>query len=155
VTIGVVGKQWSWDFNYMAGNDIQSAVYEGGVQAHLNGTPIDLTTLPTLYLPANKSVTINLSSRDVIHSFWVPAFLEKRDVIPGKPNAISFTPMAEGTYEGKCAELCGEFHSEMLFRVKVVSDAEFHAHLDSLKQAGYTGSLDSTYDRNPDLTVKK
>ncbi|MBW4094372.1 MAG: cytochrome c oxidase subunit II [Acidobacteria bacterium] len=155
VTIDVVGKQWSWDFNYLPGNDIKDAVYEGGVQAHLNGTAIDMNKLPTLYLPVNKTTVLQLNSRDVIHSFWVPAFLEKRDMIPGKTNYISFTPTAEGTYEGKCAELCGEYHSEMLFRVKVVSDSEFQSHLASLKTAGYTGSLDAKYDRNPDLTDKK
>ena len=95
---------------------------------------MDKEKLPTLYLPVNKSVDLELNSRDVIHSFWVPAFLQKRDMIPGKTNYIRFTPTKEGTYDGKCAELCGEYHSEMLFRVKVVSEAEFQAHMDKLRQ---------------------
>jgi cytochrome c oxidase subunit 2 len=154
VKIDVEGKQWSWDFNYVAGNDISNAVYEGGVQAHLNGSPIDKTKLPTLYLPVNKTVELQLNSRDVIHSFWVPAFLQKLDVIPGKTNYMTFTPTAIGEYDGKCAELCGEYHSEMLFNVKVVSDSDFQAHLASLQQAGFTGNLDSKYDRNPNQIEK-
>jgi cytochrome c oxidase subunit 2 len=150
VTVNVVGKQWSWDFNYKQGGVIKEDVHEGGVQAHLTGQPYNLDTLPTLYLPVNKSVTVELTSRDVIHSFWVPAFLQKRDMIPGKPNTMYFTPQKEGTYDGKCAELCGEYHSEMLFRVKVVSEAEFQSHLAGLDK----GLLDEKYDRNPNLNEK-
>ncbi|MBG0740213.1 cytochrome c oxidase subunit II [Paeniglutamicibacter antarcticus] len=159
VTIDVRAKQWSWDFNYVAKPDINDnviaeSVYEGGTQIHLDGTPVDQDTLPTLYLPVNKSVELQLNSRDVIHSFWVPAFLRKLDVIPGKTNYLTLTPTAIGTYDGKCAELCGEYHSEMLFRVKVVSEQDFQQHLASLKAAGYTGTLESKYDRNPNLNAK-
>ncbi|MCH6470332.1 aa3-type cytochrome oxidase subunit II [Sinomonas terrae] len=150
VTVNVVGKQWSWDFNYKQGGIVKDNVYEAGTQTHLNGTPVDLNTLPTLYLPVGKTVTLDLTSRDVIHSFWVPAFLQKRDVVPGHPNTMYFTPEKVGTYEGKCAELCGEYHSEMLFQVKVVSEADFQAHLSGLPK----GLLDTTYDRNPDLNQK-
>ena len=76
-------------------------------------------------------------------------------MIPGKTNYIRFTPTKEGTYDGKCAELCGEYHSEMLFRVKVVSEAEFHAHLDELRQDGNTGLLGDEYDRNPNSERNK
>nr|WP_218847089.1 cytochrome c oxidase subunit II [Psychromicrobium silvestre] len=155
VSIDVRGKQWAWDFNYLAGNDVKEAVYEGGVQAHLNGSDIDKDKLPTLYLPINQTVELQLNSRDVIHSFWVPAFLQKRDMIPGKTNYIDFTPTQLGTFDGKCAELCGEYHSEMLFRVKVVTEEEFQQHLQDLKTAGYTGALGNEYDRNPDLNEKK
>ena len=155
VVVDVRGKQWAWDFNYKAGDVIEEDVHEAGVQAHLTGNTIDKEQLPTLYLPVNKSVDLELNSRDVIHSFWVPAFLQKRDMIPGKTNYIRFTPTKEGTYDGKCAELCGEYHSEMLFRVKVVSEAEFDAHMDSLREAGNTGLLGEEYDRNPNLNATK
>ncbi|MFF1255194.1 cytochrome c oxidase subunit II [Pseudarthrobacter sp. NPDC058329] len=155
VVVDVRGKQWAWDFNYKSGSVIEEDVHEAGVQAHLTGNTIDKELLPTLYLPVNKSVDLELNSRDVIHSFWVPAFLQKRDMIPGKTNYIRFTPTAEGTYDGKCAELCGEYHSEMLFRVKVVSEAEFQAHLEELKAAGNTGLLGVEYDRNPNLNEIK
>ncbi|MFD5278103.1 cytochrome c oxidase subunit II [Pseudarthrobacter sp. NPDC058362] len=151
VVVDVRGKQWAWDFNYKAGDVIEEDVHEAGVQAHLTGNTIDKELLPTLYLPVNKSVDLELNARDVIHSFWVPAFLQKRDMIPGKTNYMRFTPTKEGTYDGKCAELCGEYHSEMLFRVKVVSEAEFQAHLEELKAAGNTGLIGNEYDRNPNV----
>jgi cytochrome c oxidase subunit II len=155
VVVDVRGKQWAWDFNYKKGDVVTEDVYEAGVQAHLTGEEVDKEKLPTLYLPVNKSVDLELNSRDVIHSFWVPAFLQKRDMIPGKTNYIRFTPTKEGTYDGKCAELCGEYHSEMLFRVKVVSESEFQAHMNQLRQDGNTGLLGEEYDRNPNLNVTK
>jgi cytochrome c oxidase subunit II len=155
VVVDVRGKQWAWDFNYKAGDVIEEDVHEAGVQAHLTGNTIDKEQLPTLYLPVNKSVDLELNARDVIHSFWVPAFLQKRDMIPGKTNYIRFTPTKEGTYDGKCAELCGEYHSEMLFRVKVVSESEFQAHMDDLREAGNTGLLGVEYDRNPNVNEIK
>jgi cytochrome c oxidase subunit 2 len=149
VVVDVRGKQWAWDFNYLKGNVVTEDVHEAGVQAHLTGNDVDKNKLPTLYLPVNKSVDLELNARDVIHSFWVPAFLQKRDMIPGKTNYIRLTPTREGTYDGKCAELCGEYHSEMLFRVKVVSESEFQAHMNQLRQDGNTGLLGEEYDRNP------
>ncbi|QDY91079.1 cytochrome c oxidase subunit II [Arthrobacter sp. UKPF54-2] len=155
VVVDVRAKQWAWDFNYKKGDVVTDDVHEAGVQAHLTGNEVDKEKLPTLYLPVNKSVDLELNARDVIHSFWVPAFLQKRDMIPGKTNYIRFTPTKEGTYDGKCAELCGEYHSEMLFRVKVVSDSEFKAHLDKLRQDGNTGLLGEEYDRTPAPTENK
>jgi cytochrome c oxidase subunit 2 len=104
-----------------------------------------------LYLPVNKSVKVDLTARDVIHSFWVIDFLYKKDMFPGRTNHMYFTPQVEGTYKGKCAELCGEYHSMMLFNVKVVSQAEYDAHLAALAAAGNVGQLDSKYDRNQNL----
>ena len=155
VVVDVRGKQWAWDFNYKKGDVVTEDVHEAGVQAHLTGNDVDKEKLPTLYLPVNKSVDLELNARDVIHSFWVPAFLQKRDMIPGKTNYIRLTPTREGTYDGKCAELCGEYHSEMLFRVKVVSESEFQAHMNQLRQDGNTGLLGEEYDRNPAPTETK
>jgi cytochrome c oxidase subunit 2 len=155
VVVDVRGKQWAWDFNYKKGDVITDDVHEAGVQAHLTGNAVDMEKLPTLYLPVNKSVDLELNARDVIHSFWVPAFLQKRDMIPGKTNYIRFTPTKEGTYDGKCAEFCGEYHSEMLFRVKVVSESEFKAHMNQLSQSGNTGLLGEEYDRLPATTENK
>ncbi|MBB2997193.1 cytochrome c oxidase subunit II [Paeniglutamicibacter cryotolerans] len=144
LVVDIRAKQWAWDYNY----DYKGVKkYDSTVQANLTGKPGVRKTLPTLYLPVNKSVTFELNSRDVIHSFWVPAFLQKLDMIPGKTNYIYLTPQVEGEFDGKCAELCGEFHSEMLFNVKVVSEAEFEAHLATLKD----GSLGPEYDRAPGL----
>lgn len=147
VHIEVIAKQWSWDFNYVDEN-----TFDSGIQAQFTGTEENVfETLPTLYLPVNKSVQIDLSSRDVIHSFWVIDFLYKKDMFPGVTNKMYFTPMKEGTYVGKCAELCGEYHSMMLFNVKVVSQAEYDSQMASLAALGNVGQLSTEYDRNQNL----
>jgi cytochrome c oxidase subunit 2 len=147
VTVEVIGKQWSWDFNYTQAN-----VYDTGIQSQYNGGEGDnLKDLPTLYLPVNKRVEIVLNSRDVIHSFWVIDFLYKKDMLPGKTNHMYFTPTKEGDYMGKCAELCGEYHSMMLFNVKVVSQSEYEKHLLDLQAAGQVGQLSLDASRNQNL----
>jgi cytochrome c oxidase subunit 2 len=138
-TITVVGQQWSWTFNYNLGYNEDSKKYEavdGKDVVHEVGTTADR---PTLWLVKDKSVTINLASPDVIHSFWVPAFLFKLDVVPGLHNHFSITPTREGTFEGRCAELCGVYHSRMLFNVKVVDQAAYDEHLATLAEQGNTG----------------
>jgi cytochrome c oxidase subunit 2 len=141
--INVVGKQWSWDFNY-----VEADVFESGVQVPLDGTDAPEDVIPTLYLPVDQRVQLHLTSRDVIHSFWVIDFLYKKDVVPGRDNYIEFTPQQEGLYVGKCAELCGEFHSEMLFNVAVVSAEDFEAEMDRLADAGQTGQLENDLGRS-------
>jgi cytochrome c oxidase subunit 2 len=143
LTINVVGKQWAWDFNYL-----DSDVYETGVQAQLTGKPGAEATLPNLYLPVNKRVEFVITSRDVIHSMWVPSFLFKLDALPSVENRYQVVPQREGTFQGKCSELCGEYHSEMLFNVKVVSQAEYDQHMADLKAKGQTGKLDTNLGRS-------
>lgn len=148
VTIQAFGKQWAWDFNYTNEN-----VYYSGIQVQPSTDPdaprgsIDPASVPVLYLPVGKTVEIQLQARDVIHSFWVIDFLYKKDMIPGKTNYMSFIPEREGTFRGKCAELCGEYHSQMLFEVKVVSEAEYKAYIQKLKDQGFNGQLGTEYDR--------
>ena len=150
ITVNVVGKQWAWDFNYLGPDvaDTSDDVYEVGVQAQLDGQPGAEEEVPTLYLPVNQRVEFILTARDVIHSFWVPAFLYKMDVIPGIENRFQVVPQREGTFRGKCAELCGEYHSEMLFTVKVVSAEEYQQHLADLKAKGQTGTLETNLGRS-------
>lgn len=150
VTIAVYGKQWAWDFNY-----VDEDVYSAGIQGQpdpddAKGSLVE-SEIPTLYLPVGKKVEIQLEARDVIHSFWVIDFLYKKDMIPGKTNYMYVTPEREGTYSGKCAELCGEYHSLMLFNVKVVSQDEYDTYIQSLKDAGFNGQLGHEYDRNQNL----
>jgi len=152
LTIQVYAKQWAWDFNYVDDN-----VYDPGVQVQpddSSATPgsVQEGEIPTLYLPENKKITILLNSRDVIHSFWVPATLYKKDIIPGQTNKMYFeTTGRTGTFVGKCAELCGEYHSAMLFNLKIVPQAEYDAHIQSLRDQGFEGQLGSEYDRNTNL----
>ena len=149
VSIVAIGKQWAWDFQYNGDEeDGSDAVWTMGVQAEPapNGD-IDQAKLPTLYLPVDKTVKIKLESRDVIHSFWIIDFLYKKDMYIGRDNYWSFTPTREGTYAGKCAELCGEYHSAMLFNVKVVSESEYEDYLASLRAKDQTGDITDAYDR--------
>jgi cytochrome c oxidase subunit 2 len=146
VKIEAIGKQWSWDFNYENEN-----TYESGVQGD-SKTVVDDSHLPTLWLPTNSKIEIDLASRDVDHSFWVIDFLYKKDMLPGKTNHMYFeTTSQQGTYRGKCAELCGEYHSMMLFNVKIVSKEAYAAHIADLKAAGNVGQLDDSYSRNQNL----
>jgi cytochrome c oxidase subunit 2 len=137
-TITVVGQQWSWTFNYNLDYDKKKNEFvpKGGDVVYEGGTTADR---PTLWLVKDKSVTFNLASPDVIHSFWVPAFLFKLDVVPGRHNTFSITPTRAGTFEGRCAELCGVYHSKMLFNVKVVDETAYDAHLKDLADQGNTG----------------
>ena len=150
VEIQVIGKRWSWDFNYLNVGPNGAGVHSSGVQAtEIDQAPfIDYSKLPVLYLPVGQTVSVQINSRDVVHSFWVPEFLYKKDMIPGHTNHMYFTPLKEGTYMGKCAELCGEYHSLMLFQVKVVSEAEYDAYLQSLADKGQTGVLGLEYNTN-------
>ncbi|GAA1958466.1 aa3-type cytochrome oxidase subunit II [Microbacterium aquimaris] len=153
VSITAIGKQWAWDFQYNGEQeDGSDAVWSMGIQAQPDEQGnIDQEQLPTLYLPVDKTVEIKLNSRDVIHSFWIIDFLYKKDMYIGKDNYWSFTPTREGEYAGKCAELCGEYHSMMLFNVKVVSEAEYEDYLASLEAAGQTGNINEAYDRLQNL----
>lgn len=131
VTVNVVGYKWSWAFNYKAADNpaVGQDVFDIGT----------IQVVPDLYLPVDKSVRFNLSSPDVNHSFWVPAFYEKRDVIPGRNNNLEITPNKIGVYRGKCAELCGTYHQSMLFNVHVVSQQDYEAHLKDLASKGQIG----------------
>jgi len=144
-TINVVGQKWAWTFNYME----EEAV--GGDSVYTVGTPNDF---PTLKLPVNETVDVNLSSPDVIHSFWVPSFLFKLDVVPGRNNSFSFTPTREGTYAGKCAELCGVYHSRMLFNLEVVSAEEYDVHLRELRDQGNVGTAMGGSDADTQVGVE-
>jgi cytochrome c oxidase subunit II len=162
--INVVGFQWSWGFNYVENVDGNPAtpatvptqlseipanklafpkgaegVYDVGTPASRNPETGDPG--PTLWLPKGESVRFVLTSRDVIHDFWVIPFLMKMDVVPGHTNVFQVTPTKLGTFRGKCAELCGQDHSRMLFNVHIVTPEQYQAHLKDLAKAGQTGYI--------------
>ncbi|WP_446721270.1 aa3-type cytochrome oxidase subunit II [Luteococcus sp. H101] len=132
-TINVVGQKWSWTFNYMEKDNQQI-----GAIAHESGT---IEKIPDVYVPVNKPIRFNLTSADVIHSFWVPAWYFKLDAIPGHPNSFDITPTKLGKFDGKCAELCGTYHAAMLFTVHVVTEEEYNAYVKGLVDKGQTGEL--------------
>lgn len=102
--VEVTAYQFWWDFHYPA---------------------LGLRNSNELILPAGVPVELEITSKDVIHSFWVPGLAGKRDAIPGQKTLLHFTPKEVGNYYGFCAELCGPSHARMLFRVLVVPKEEF------------------------------
>jgi len=109
--VEVTGFQWQWQFSYP--------------QHHVTVSAGNQDAYPTLVLPVGRTVRFRLSADDVIHSFWVPEFLEKRDVIPGVDNTIEVFVKAPGVWVGRCAEYCGFNHWKMRFNVRAVPGAEF------------------------------
>lgn len=118
IEIGVVGFQWNWQFNYVDEN--VQVIGETGRPAQL-------------VLPTNTKIRFRQSSPDVIHSFYVPQWLFKRDVIPGRLNTFELTMDKEGTFIGRCAELCGEKHAFMNFSLRVVSPEEYETYIAGLQ----------------------
>ncbi len=117
VVVNVLAFQWSWQFNYP--------------QYHVTnvGNMWGEGPLPVLEIPTGETIQFNLTSADVDHAFWVPEFLFKRDAIPGHPNHFQVTATQTGTFIGHCSELCGLYHSKMLFTVKVVTPQQFQADM--------------------------
>jgi len=134
VTIGVIGFQWNWTFTY---DDGDASTVDPSVTG-VPGRPAQMV------LPTNRTVRFVETSNDVIHSFWVPKFLFKRDVIPGRQNQFEVTIRQEGTYVGRCAELCGEKHDRMNFQVKVVSPQEYDAFVASQRSTAAAAALTAT-----------
>jgi cytochrome c oxidase subunit 2 len=130
--IAVNAFKWNWQFVYpeTSGPD---------------GEPVDTvgTTdqIPVLVLPTDRTIRFEVASADVIHSFWVPEFLFKLDVIPGnengRDNVFEVTVTEEGAYVGRCAELCGTYHAYMNFEVRSVSGEDYDAYLEA-RESGMT-----------------
>jgi cytochrome c oxidase subunit II len=134
VVVDVTGFQWSWSFQYPQ-YQVKSAaalcslsdVCDYGQQWDGQlGAGSNENKMPLLEIPEHETVRFNLTSVDVIHSFWVVPFAFKRDVIPGHPNHFEVTATSTGVSVGHCSELCGLYHSRMLFRVKIVTPAQFN-----------------------------
>jgi cytochrome c oxidase subunit II len=118
VKIHVEGFQWEWTFLYE-----NEGIFVSGKTA-TSTTPEEPAQM---YLPVDEAVQIDLTSRDVIHSFFVPDLLFKRDAIPGRDTSFTFTPTTLGVFHAQCAEFCGLWHSHMTFDVHVVSSADYQA----------------------------
>jgi cytochrome c oxidase subunit 2 len=130
-TIAVNAFKWNWQFVYPETTD------EGtGEPVNTVGTS---TEIPILVLPTDRTIRFEVASADVIHSFWVPEFLFKLDVIPGnengRDNVFEVTVREEGAYVGRCAELCGTYHAYMNFEVRAVSGEDYDAYLEA-RQSG-------------------
>ncbi|MEA2453266.1 MAG: cytochrome c oxidase subunit [Actinomycetota bacterium] len=116
VTVNVTSFQWGWRFSY-------------------EGTTVTIESLPDsqaeIFVPVGETVAFNLESEDVIHSFYVPKFFVKRDVVPGRTNRLEVVIEEPGTYTGRCAEFCGLLHDRMDFKVTALEPAAFDEWLAS------------------------
>jgi cytochrome c oxidase subunit 2 len=116
VKVDATAFQWGWQFHYegtAAGVTVQSE----GLKA------------PELVLPVGKTTEIDLSSTDVVHAFYVPAFLFQRNAVPGAPTRFDVTPTRSGTFGGRCSTFCGIRHTDMRFTVRVVTPDDFNSWL--------------------------
>ena len=105
------------------------------------GTPLSIVAR------LDKAIAEALRSPDVIHDFGIPGFLMKMDVIPGRYNHYRVTPTVEGDYRGKCYELCGVYHSRMIFNVRVVSLADYESYLQDLEALGNVSDVERSEER--------
>ncbi len=125
--VDVVAQQFAWSFHY-------------GCKEGARGDPVNCTKdSPVLRLPVNRSVVLRMTSKDVIHSFWVPEFSQKQDVVPGIHPTLHITPDRIGTYPVICTELCGLGHALMRSQTVVMSDAAFQKWARTGTQAGQAG----------------
>ena len=131
-------------------NQIQTASASGVLQVHVNGEQWlwnysypqygDLSYSTPLELPVNRPVHFEITSTDVQHSFWIPAMAIKQDAVPGQTTHIDVTPTQLGSYEVRCAELCGVYHSYMETPIKVVSESDFESWIATITSGG-TGHI--------------
>jgi cytochrome c oxidase subunit 2 len=132
VDIEVDGFQWQWEFRYLDNDDNPDNDYS---------VVGDATHPAVMVVPVGEPVRLRLVSRDVIHSFFVPQFLIKKDLIPvpegQNPNTLEFTVSEVGVYHGQCAEFCGDLHSRMTFSVQAVSVDDYNKWLEDAR-AGRT-----------------
>ena len=125
--VKVTAYQWGWQFHYQG-----TPVTVGTIGAGwLNTSPALPTSprYPQLVLPEGEATQISLVSLDVVHGFYVHAFLFSRYAQPGVTNVFDLTPTKLGVFQGRCSQLCGLYHAEMLFSVKVVTPAQFRSWL--------------------------
>jgi len=127
LTVQVHAFKWNWEFEYA-----DSEVDDGGGTVSTVGST---TEIPILVLPVDRAIRFEVDSSDVIHSFWVPEFLFKLDILPGQNNGedniFDVTVREEGSYVGRCAELCGSYHAYMNFEVRGVSEDDYEAYIDA------------------------
>jgi cytochrome c oxidase subunit 2 len=146
VTVQVDAFKWNWQFEYLSNNGQATLASDNKTPVSTVGTS---TEIPVLVIPVSTKDNVEKirfveHSEDVIHSFWVPEFLFKRDVIPygtdstARDNQFEITATNQGSYVGRCAELCGTYHSQMNFEVRVVSPDVFSKYIAALQKYGQT-----------------
>ncbi len=117
IDIRITGQKWYWTIEY-PGRPVASTT-----------EVLDGEIAPLLIVPLNQPVRLLMTSKDVLHSFYIPAFRVKKDVVPGRYTSVWFTPIIEGTFPVFCTEYCGDEHSSMLAVVKVVPAEQYEAEV--------------------------
>ncbi len=112
VRVEVIGQQWWWEYRYDTDND---------------GTFDDVITANDLVIPAGREISLSITSRDVIHSWWAPALNGKKDAVPGRTHPLTIEADDPGEYLGQCTEFCGLSHAEMRIKVVALDDAGYEA----------------------------
>jgi cytochrome c oxidase subunit 2 len=112
LVVNVFGQQWWWEFDY---------------PSIKGGDNLPLVTANEMVIPAGRQVKLNITSRDVIHSFWIPALNGKRDAVPGRVQPLNMEADAPGEFYGQCTEFCGLAHAKMRMRVVALSQADYDA----------------------------
>lgn len=158
LTVSVVAFKWNWQFLYPELQDKEKQPI---------GTIGSTTEIPVLVVPTGERIRFMETSDDVIHSFWVPALLFKRDVVPGRTNSFEATinKGEEGAYVGRCAELCGTYHANMNFELRAVTSEKFDQFIaakqngastyDALESIGESPIATTTTPFNPDRTSRQ
>jgi len=145
VTVSVIGFKWNWIFAY------PDAIGPDGRAVQTVGSSEEI---PILVLPTGKRIRFQESSNDVIHSFWVPEMLFKRDVIPGRTNSFEISSIDRtGAFVGRCAELCGTYHSNMNFEVRAVSPEDYEKYIDARKNGASMADALRAINQNPKATT--
>jgi cytochrome c oxidase subunit 2 len=126
--IEVIGHQWWWEFRY---------------------PQYGVTTANELHVPTGRTVTLKMTTVDVLHSFWLPQLAAKRDVFPNRLTTIWFRADSAGYYSGQCAEFCGLQHARMAFHVAAGTPEDFDAFITGLRRTGAPVPSDSTAPSNP------
>jgi cytochrome c oxidase subunit 2 len=146
-TVTVTAFKWNWDFSYPEtdpdGDGPEKPVSTVGTS----------DVVPILVVPTDERIRFEEVSPDVIHSFWVPDLLFKRDVMPGFTNKFEVTIEEEGAYVGRCAELCGAYHSMMNFEMRAVPSDDFDAYLKHREEGMSTAEALEAIGENPYATT--
>jgi len=129
--VNVTGQQWWWEYDYPVDADGMIC----GEYQHTNGETLPIITSGQMVIPTDTNVLIRGTSRDVIHSFWVPRLNGKRDMVPGRVHTWRFQAWEPGIYAGQCAEFCGLSHANMRMEIVALDPPDFQKWLDNQLEA--------------------
>ncbi len=151
--VNVTGQQWWWEYDYPIDADGNICGFAP------SGDAAPIVTSGQMIIPTQAKVVIRGTSRDVIHSFWIPKLNGKRDMVPGRVHTWNFEADQPGIYAGQCAEFCGLSHANMRMEIVALDDADFQAWIDNqldavpVARGGHAGRRRRDHLRRPVLAV--